>query len=180
LQSEITNKSLLLDELSKNFLTEFKRYQKTSRVLAKSKHCLTEKADYFIDDWNDEKKAYIIKELRQCVQSGGAVIGAFYEGKLVGFANVASVRFGENLDYVELPYIHVSNESRGSGVGKSLFYLCCEKAKQLGAKKLYIGTHPSVETQKFYKTVGCTLAKEINEDVYNREPLDIQLEYILI
>jgi ribosomal protein S18 acetylase RimI-like enzyme len=177
--NNIKFRQLVIDDVRKSLLIEFNRYQKTSRVLAKREKNLYEKDDYFIDDWNDEKKADVITELRHCIQSGGAVIGAFNEGKLVGFANVESKRFGKDLDYIELPFIHVSNESRSCGIGKRLFYLCCESAKQLGAKKLYIGAHPSIETQKFYKSIGCTLAKEVNDIIYNREPLDIQLEYRL-
>ena len=83
------------------------------------------------------------------------------------------------MDYVELPYIHVSRELRGSGIGKRLFEICCKEAKLLGAKKLYIAAHPSVETQRFYKHRGCTLASEINTVIFNKEPLDLQMEYPL-
>jgi N-acetylglutamate synthase-like GNAT family acetyltransferase len=177
INSNVVFRKLVLDDLSRSPLTEFNRYQKTIRILVKAENNLYEKDDCFIDDLNDEKKANVTNELRHCIQSGGAFIGAFNEGKLVGVANVENQQFGKFLDYVELPYIHVSNESRSCGIGKRLFYLCCESAKKFGAKKLYIGAHPSIETQSFYKDLGCTLAKEINEDIFNREPLDIQLEY---
>jgi ribosomal protein S18 acetylase RimI-like enzyme len=179
LLSNITFRKLVLNDLSRTLLKEFNRYQKTSRILAKEEVSLYEKEACFIDDWNDEKKFNVIRELRYCVQSGGAVLGAYMGEKSVGFANVESKRFGIKLDHVELPYIHVSNEYRGCGIGKRLFNLCCESAKELGAQKLYIGAHPSIESQNFYKAVGCTLAKEVNEDIFNREPLDIQLEYKL-
>ena len=53
----------------------------------------------------------------------------------IAFANVESNRFGTRKEYVEFPYIHVSQELRGIGIGKSLFEICCKKAKQLGAEK---------------------------------------------
>ena len=90
-----------------------------------------------------------------------------------------SNRFGTRKEYVELPYIHVSQELRGSGIGKRLFEICCEIAKQLGAEKLYIAAHPAVETEHFYKQMGCTLAREINPQILNKEPLDLQMERLL-
>ena len=68
---------------------------------------------------------------------------------------------------------------RGRGIGKKLFEVCCEKAKLLGAEKLYIAAHPSVETQRLYKHMGCTLASEINAQILNKEPLDLQMERLL-
>ncbi|WP_142296497.1 GNAT family N-acetyltransferase [Lottiidibacillus patelloidae] len=177
--NNITYRKLKVEDLNDDFLARFKRYQVTNKVLANRENSLYEKEDYFIDDWDNAKKVNIAREMRNCVLTGGAVIGAFREEELVGFANINNNHFGKTLDYVELPYIHVSKNYRGYNVGKSLFYLCCESAKKLGARKLYIGAHPSIETQSFYKAMGCTLAKEINEEIYNREPLDIQLEYVL-
>lgn len=113
------------------------------------------------------------------MQAGGSVIGVYREHELIAFANVENVKFGTYSDYVELPYIHVSCEERGSGIGKKLFEICCEEAKLLGAKKLYVAAHPSVETQHFYKRMGCTLASEINLTIFNKEPLDLQMEYQL-
>jgi ribosomal protein S18 acetylase RimI-like enzyme len=175
----IIYRSLDLSDLHNNVLVTFNRYQKTTTLLAENNNTLIEKEDYFIDDWDKKKKSIVINDLRKCMANGGLVIAAYFNQQLVGFANIEGKRFGRNLAYVEMPYIHISNEHRGKGIGKRLFALTCEGAKQLGAKKLYIGAHPSIETQKFYKTVGCTLAKEINKEVYNREPLDIQLEYKL-
>lgn len=60
----------------------------------------------------------------------------------------------------------MSYEYRNYGIGKQLFYLCCEKAREKGAKKLYIRAHPSEETQNSYKSVGCVLAVEVNKGIY--------------
>lgn len=118
----------------------------------------------------------VIESLKDCTLGGGIVVGSFINGSLVGFANIEGRLFGKNKEYVELSYIHVTNELRGRNIGRKIFKLCCEKARELGAKKLYIGAHPSEETQGFYTSIGCVYAKEINEKIYNREPLDIQLE----
>lgn len=101
------------------------------------------KLDSFIDDWDHEKKLSVVHALRTGLQDGGIVIGVYQQMELIAFANVESNRFGTRKEYVEFPYIHVSKELRGSGIGKRLFQICCEKAKQLGAEKLYIAAHPA-------------------------------------
>lgn len=54
-----------------------------------------------------------------------------------------------------------------------------ERAKELGAKKLYISATPSKNTVDFYMHLGCKLASEINTDLYQLEPYDIHLEMIV-
>ena len=132
-----------------------------------------------MEEWTDGKKEQVIQSLQNCLKLGGAVISAIHQGEVVGFANIENLFFGSSNQYLELPYIHVSNEFRQNGIGKKLFHLCCEKAKQMGAKKLYIAAHPSIESQHFYQSVGCTYAFEINQKIYDKEPLDIQLEITL-
>lgn len=176
---EIQYRLLNLQELDHHLLMNFNRYQETNEVWFKEGNLFTTKQDHFIDDWDGKKKREVIVSLIKCSESGGAVVGAFTGEHLVGFANVESARFGMHNNYIELPYIHVSNDYRNLGIGRKLFQLCCEQARRLGAKKLYIAAHPSIETQQFYKSMGCTYAKEINETIFEKEPLDIQLEFLL-
>ncbi|MBO9131480.1 GNAT family N-acetyltransferase [Bacillus sp. 165] len=177
--NNIMYRELHLDDLNAALLKTFNRYQETKRVWFKDNEQYKLKADYFTEQWDDEKKELVIHSLRHCVKTGGSVVGAFIRTNLVGFANVEGELFGSNKEYLELPYIHVSNECRNRGIGKKLFELCCIKAKQMGAKKLYIATHPSEETQYFYQAAGCIVAVEINQRIYDKEPLDIQLERVL-
>lgn len=172
-------KELSLEEVQENFLSTFNRYQETQQVLVKHNDQLMMKTDSFIDDWDEVNKLSVVQSLRACVQAGGSVIGVYHQADLIAFANVESTRFGIRNEYVELPYIHVSNDLRGNGIGKKLFEVCCEKAKLLGAEKLYVAAHPSIETQCFYKQMGCTLASEINDEILNKEPLDLQMERLL-
>ena len=48
-----------------------------------------------------------------------------------------------------------------------------------GAGKLYISAHSAVESQAFYKAMGCVEAKEINAAHAEKEPFDCQLEFSL-
>ena len=170
---------LSLQELDLQFLKTFNRYQVTNKVWYKNGQQYNIKQDYFVEEWNEEKKIQVIQTLQNCLKLGGAVIGAYHQDDVVGFANVENQFFGSHNQYLELPYIHVSNEFRQYGIGKKLFCLCKEKAKQMGAKKLYIAAHPSIESQYFYQSVGCTYADEIHQEIYEKEPLDIQLEISL-
>jgi len=68
---------------------------------------------------------------------------------------------------------------RGKGIGKTLFQLSKEWAKEHGAKKLYIAAHPAIESQAFYKAMGCVEALEYSPTHVEKEPLDCQLECIL-
>lgn len=178
-ENNINFRELKLADIHSNLLKKFNRYQETKRVWVKEDKQYRFKDDYFVEQWDCGKKKQVIQSLRNCISSGGIVIGAFIDSDLIGFASVEGTVFGTRKEYLELSYIHVSNEYRNCGIGKRIFKLCCLKAKEKNVKKLYIGAHPSEETQSFYKSVGCTPALEINQDIYKREPLDIQLEIVL-
>lgn len=165
-----------LHKLTDDFLFTFQRYQETHKVLVEIDNRLIEKNDSFIDDWDTAKKVAIVEELRACLTAGGIVLGAYENQALLGFANIEPTRFGHQREYIELSYLHVSREFRGRGIGKKLFEVCNEMGNKLGAQKLYIAAHPSIESQLFYKKMGCTLASYIEKDILSKEPLDIQLE----
>ena len=65
---------------------------------------------------------------------------------------------------------------RGQGVGKALFLAAKEWSKERGAKKLYISAHSAVESQAFYKAMGCVEAQVYNRKHVEEEPYDCQLE----
>ncbi len=48
-----------------------------------------------------------------------------------------------------------------------------------GGNKLYISSHSAVESQAFYKSMGCTEAKMYNKAHTEKEPFDVQLECVL-
>ncbi|MBR0125205.1 MAG: hypothetical protein IJM03_07650 [Treponema sp.] len=57
--------------------------------------------------------------------------------------------------------------------------MACKKAKEIGAKKLYISAHSSKESQAAYRRLGCTEAAEINQAIAENEPYDVQMEFVL-
>lgn len=179
MQNEIKYRFLNELDCHPSLLNTFYRYQETKKVWFNHQGDYSIKEDFFIDEWDDEKKRKVIQSLKSCIQNGGVVIGAYGQDNLIGFANIEGEKFGSRNQYLELPYIHVSSDYRGLGIGKILFLMIVKEARKLGAEKLYIGAHPSIETQAFYQSLGCVYAKEINDRVYAQEPLDIQLEYVL-
>lgn len=134
------------------------------------------KSDPFVDDWSEEDYAFLVKCLRNTVTSGGVVYGAFEYGVLKGFASVEPQLFGGGQKYLDLSSIHVSEDMRGNGIGRGLFTRACGWAREHGAEKLYISAHSAVETQAFYKAMGCVEAEVCNPEHVRAEPFDCQLE----
>jgi len=166
-------------EIDPDMLAFFDRTQKTTRVLVYSDGALVEKVVAFEDHWSPAKKGEIAAHFTRTLAAGGSVIVARRDNEVVGFAVVEAEPFGEKAVYRELSFLHVSRPERGQGIGARLFEQAKAAARQMGTTKLYISAHPAVETQGFYRKMGCVLAKEINEVIYQREIHDIQLEATL-
>jgi len=130
----------------------------------------------FVDDWKEEEYEFLVKCLKNTVQTGGLVAGAFWEGKLKGFVSVEPEHLGTKKQYLDLSSIHVSEDMRGCGIGKELFHIAKQWAGTHGAKKLYISAHSAVESQAFYKAMGCVEAEEYDKEHVKKEPCDCQLE----
>ncbi|MCA1011495.1 GNAT family N-acetyltransferase [Halobacillus halophilus] len=167
---------LKVQDINPAMLDSFERYQKTDRVLVNCNEGLFEKPDHFEDNWSICQKREIVRHFSNVSANGGSVHLVEDSKEIIGFAVIESVEFGESAVYRELSYFHIDQKHRGRGIGKELFQKVRKVAKELGAEKLYIGAHPSIETQDFYMKRGCSLAEEINREIYEREPRDWQLE----
>jgi GNAT superfamily N-acetyltransferase len=166
-------------EIGGGFFGGFIRRQDVTKCLRLQNGRWTVTDDPFTDDWSEAEYAALLAELREIARRGGGVIGAFSDGKLRGFAAVVPEPMGKSGEYLDLPYIHVSADARGKGIGRELFDRAKAWAKARGAKKLYISAHSSVESQAFYMAMGCADAKEINPEHAAREPYDRQMECVL-
>lgn len=136
-------------------------------------------SDPFVDQWSHEDYAFLVDCLKNTLRTGGAVYGAFADGVLKGFASVEAGPMGGRGQYRDLSSIHVSQEMRGKGVGRVLFRMAARWAGEQGADKLYISAHSAVETQAFYRAMGCVEAEEYDAVHTEREPFDCQLEFLL-
>ncbi len=173
----IEYKILKETDISESFLDGYKRFYRTRKMCYLFEDELLVKDIDFIDDWDTVKLKSISLYLKGCIKRGGVVVGAFDEGRTVGFANLEPKIYLE--EYIVMPYIHVTSDYRGKGIGRILFSMLEEEARKLGGKKLYISTHPDVSAQRFYDSVGTVLATRFIKEIYDDEPADIQREKCL-
>lgn len=176
---DIKYSKLNIDDLTVDLFDTFNRYQEVKQCWRKDNGEWVLKDIDFVDNWGDSEKKFLTECLINTINTKGIVLAAFSNNTLVGFASLESVFFGSSNQYLQLTSIHTSYEYRGKGIGKNLFHMICQEAKLIGAKKIYISSHSSKETQAFYKKIGCSEALEINKHIAQQEPCDCQLEYDL-
>ena len=140
--SEITIRNIPILQLTDDFLSGFERFQETKTVWVNDPSNLYTKESFFIDDWNEEKKILVVNDLQTCLYYGGFLIAAYQSLHLVGFGCIDGNLVGNHKEYLELVYLHVTRPLRGFGIGKKLFIECCNHAREVNAKKLYIDSHP--------------------------------------
>lgn len=172
----IQYRNLSLNEMRTELFDGFIRRQKVAKCWRKEHGEWKIKDDPFIDDWSESDYQILVDCLRNTIVTGGFVYAAFYKGILKGFTSVESVLFGGEQKYMDLSSIHVSEDMRNKGIGAELFLAAKEWAKDKGAKKLYISAHSAVESQAFYKKMGCVEAEVYDRKHVDKEPYDCQLE----
>lgn len=167
------------DEMNRELFQNFIRRQVVTKCWRKEDGEWKIKDVPFIDDWSEENYEILVSCLKNTIQTGGFVYGAFSDDMLKGFVSVESSIFGGEQRYLDLSSIHVSEDMRGRGIGKVLFQAAKEWAKDKGAAKLYISSHSSIESQAFYKAMGCVEAEVYCQKHVEEEPCDCQLECAL-
>lgn len=167
------------EEINRGLFRSFIRRQVVNECLRLNNDKWVVRSDPFIDDWTEDDYQTLINCLRNTVRTGGLVCGAFSYGELKGFVSVESGLFGTENQYLDLSSIHISEDMRRNGIGKKLFHIASEWAKKQGAKKLYISSHSAIESQAFYRSMGCIDAVEYNQKHLEAEPYDRQLEYVI-
>lgn len=172
-------REILTQELDIALFSDFHRHQQVHRCWRKINGQWTVIENPFTEDWGETEYRFLVECLKKTIAAGGVVYGAFLDGRLKGFASVENTFFGSQKQYLELSSIHVSEECRGSGIGRKLMEAAKGWAKGHGAQKLYISAHSSVESQAFYRAMGCREAEEYNQAIAAKEPCDCQLELSL-
>ncbi|HEU0297541.1 MAG TPA: GNAT family N-acetyltransferase [Anaerolineales bacterium] len=150
------------------------------------KHPLSEQrrvgteTNYFdIQGWLPGEAELYTPILLDCYERSGTFWGAFENNMLVGVAILESKFIGARSDMLQLKFLHVSRDYRKHGLGSALFQMAVERARSLGAKKLYISATPSENTVNTYIRIGCVLAAETDPELFDLEPEDIHLEYVI-
>lgn len=164
------------EELTPGLFAWFDRFQPVEKCWRKQDGQWVVKDIAFTERWSEGDYRELCALLQLTLATGGAVWGAFLDGKLKGFVSVEGERIGSRGQYADLSSIHVSADARGKGLGRALFQKAEEAGRMLGAQALYISANSSVESQAFYKAMGCVEAKEYQAFHVEKEPCDCQLE----
>lgn len=172
----IVYRRLKEEEINRELFKKFIRHQNVTDCWRKEKDKWVIKSAPFVDDWTEKDYQILIVCLKNTIATGGFVFAAFSDSDLKGFVSVEPELFGGEQKYLDLSSIHVSEDMRGKGVGKALFLAAKEWSKDKGAKKLYISAHSAVESQAFYKAMGCVEAEVYHRKHVEEEPYDCQLE----
>lgn len=172
-------RNLRAEEICRPLFRDFIRRQPVTACWRRERGRWVIRDDPFIDDWTEADYNALLAGLRRTAAAGGLVRAAFAGGALKGFASVEPELFGGGQAYLDLSNLHVSADMRRQGIGAALFSAAAQWARAQGAAKLYISAHSAVETQAFYRKLGCGEAQAYNQAHVLAEPYDCQLEYRL-
>ncbi len=168
---------LSTEELTPALFADFHRRQTVDQVWHKvDGQWVIDSAPRLIENWGKSQHEFICHCLRETLTDGGVVCGAFDRDNLKGIVAVNAAPLGSRGQYREIPFLHVSEECRGHGVGRTLFALARDACREFGGEMLYISSQPSVETQAFYAKMGCRDAAEPSAEHIQWNPQERQLE----
>jgi len=163
-------------EISRELFGGFRRRQVVTKCWRRENGVWVVRDIAFIDDWTEEDYCELVAALRDTAARGGLVMGAFCGGALKGFVSAEPELTGGAQRYIDMTNLHVSEDMRGRGLGRALFLAAKSWAGQRGARKLYLSAHSAVESQAFYRAMGCTEAQVYDPKHVAAEPYDCQLE----
>jgi len=129
-----------------------------------------------VKGWHPMELREYIDVLNEIYDRGGTIYGAFEGSVICGIGALDSEFIGRNKDYLKLDKLYISKSHRGRGIGRELVRLMSGRAREMGAKKLYVSATPFENTVRFYMGVGCTLVEEYIRELQELEPEDIHLE----
>jgi predicted N-acetyltransferase YhbS len=131
---------------------------------------------YDMQGWPPGEPELYTPHLYKSFDRGGWFCGAFDGATLVGVAILDNKFIGRDKDQLQLKFLHVSRGYRKLGLGRQLFDLARDKARERGAKRLYISATPSEKTVNFYLKRGAVVTNEPDPELFELEPEDIHIE----
>ncbi len=174
----ISYRVLNIDELER--VREINRSDFSNRTyFFKEGTLVLEELSFLHPGFNSRALKKIVIELSRGFKNGDIFIGAFDGTILIGISGLENKFRGKDNDLINFGPMWVSKAYRQLGFGKHLFEMVKDKAKDMGAKMLYISATPSKNTIDFYLSIGCRLTSDIDEELYKKEPYDIHMEYEL-
>ena len=115
-------------ELTPELFQDFIRHQTVQDCYRKREGRWVIEPAPFIDDWSREEYDFLVQCLKDTIDGNGAVYGAFQAealglpGILKGFVSVEGGHMGSRGQYRDMTSLHVSEDLRGHGAGRQLFY----------------------------------------------------------
>ena len=176
--SDVTVRILSPEELKEDFLDGFSHRTRITEIWVREGGRLVLRPTDMIREWSEEKKRWITLWLRDQTEEGGAAIGAYEDGRLVGFASVDGPLTEGFPRYANLTLLFVDDARQRRGIGSLLFGAACACAKRKGADRLFVSAVPSRETIAFYTRMGCRDAETVPPDFVDTEE-DLYLEFPL-
>jgi predicted N-acetyltransferase YhbS len=171
----ITTRELLRNEIpqiwriDRREVIENVYYFENGELVLKPEH-------YDMQGWPSGDVEKSTQTLLDCFDRGGWFCGAFDDGVLVGVAILDNKFIGRDGNQLQLKFLHVSRDYRKQGLGKRLFQLAADRARDMGAKQMYISATPSENTVNFYVRLGSVVTKEPDLELFAFEPEDIHFE----
>ncbi len=171
-------RQIALENITADLLLHFRHRQVITRKwgYANGRWELAEASE--VREWSREKRIWITEYLKRQMERGGAVAGAFRGDRLIGFGSLDGVLRGSKAKYANLTMLFVDDGWQGKGIGRALFQAMADRARAIGADKVFISSIPSLETVSFYFRMGCADAGEIPAGFVDSEN-DRCLEYPL-
>jgi ribosomal protein S18 acetylase RimI-like enzyme len=133
--------------------------------------------DWPVPRWNpDPAHAFSveahIRAAAPVFAAGAVLLGAFEGAALVG---LGLLRHHLTDGVAQLAFLQVSREHRRRGIGAFLTAEMIRRAKESGARTLYVSATPSESAVGFYLSQGFRPTREVNRELFELEPEDIHL-----
>ena len=176
MSAEIHYQRLNADNFTGYSLDDFVRHQTVTECWRKIAGDWKLVPNVYEENWSQVQCREIAEDVVHRINLDQTGFGAFDDERIIGFATVSHRIFGAAARYVQLVCFQISEKYRRQGIGRKLFSMAYEEARQLGADKLYISAHSSKESQTAYRALGCTPAEEVNQELAAAEPFDVQME----
>ena len=111
--------------------------------------------------------------LEHYLDAGGAALGAFSEGRLVGIG-VVVIHLRPTV--AQLAFLHVDAACRGTGIGRRLSDELDSIARQAGDTEIVVSATPSENTVHFYLKRGYEVTDQPLAELFELEPDDVHLK----
>ena len=179
-KADIIYREMGLDGLRPDMLGGFIRRQEVAESWREVGGRWQLVANPYVEDWDEDALRGIVEgDFARALAEGGSLSCALAGDRIVGFCLIGGARIGAGGKGLQMAMLHVSADYRGRGIGRALFGLGADSARSSGAATLAISANSSKETQAFYRAMGCANAEDPIRELVEREPFDVQMEYIL-